>query len=307
MIIESAGWLRPAPRVICLGLSAWDHVWKIASLLQGSGKNRAEHYLATGGGMAATAAVAVAKLGGVVSFWGRAGQDVAGRAMVDELQQLGVDTRHFRLFEGARSSESCVLVDPSGERQIVNYRGHQLPPDATWLPLEQLDNVGAVLADPRWLEGAITLFEAARKRGVVTVLDADVADSAVFEQLLPLTDHAIFSEQALAAFAGSHNALEKVAAYGCKVAAVTRGKHGVEWLENGRLSKRAAFKVHSVDTTGAGDVFHGAWTMAVAAGASTEDAASFSAAAAALKCTRFSGRSGIPTFSETLDLWKPKT
>ena len=93
---------------------------------------------------------------------------------------------------------------PAGERQIVNFRG-QFPEQADWLPLDEVNAASAVLADPRWLTGAVALFKAARANAVPTVLDADVADAEVFETLLPLTDHAIFSEPALAAFAGSAN------------------------------------------------------------------------------------------------------
>ena len=69
------------------------------------------------------AAVAVAQLGGQAQFWGRAGQDSAGQAMKRELALDGVNVDQFRLFENARSSVSCVLVDPEGERLIVNFRG----------------------------------------------------------------------------------------------------------------------------------------------------------------------------------------
>ena len=139
--------------------------------------------------------------------------------------------------------------------------------------------------------------------GVPTVLDADVAEASVFETLLPLTDHAIFSEQALAQFAGPE-ALEKVVKYGCQVAAVTRGAQGVDWIEAGRNRHHPAFDVDVVDTNGAGDVFHGAWAMAIGAGADSQSAAGFAAAAAALKCTRRNGRAGIPNFQQTLKLWR---
>lgn len=255
--------------------------------------------------MAATAAVAIAQLGGHVQFWGRAGEDAAGHAMRRELAIEGVDTAQFRLFAGARSSVSCVLVDPEGERTIVNFRGAGLPDSPDWLPLEQVAQTGAVLSDPRWVEGAAALFTAARKAGVPTVLDADVAEAEVFHTLLPLTDHAIFSEQALTAFSGARDGLARVAEFGCAISAVTRGGDGFEWIESGTRHHLPAFAVKVVDTNGAGDVFHGAWAMAIAAGAESRSAAGFASAAAALKCTRGGGRGGIPNFEQTLDLWRP--
>jgi sulfofructose kinase len=217
------------------------------------------------------------------------------------LSEQGVDVSQFRLFANGQSSVSGILVDAKGERQIVNFRG-QFPEEADWLPLDEVETASAVLADPRWVTGAKALFEAARARNVPTVLDADVADRHVFETLLPLTDHAVFSEPALSAFVGSSNeeALAGVAKYGCRVAAVTHGANGVTWLQQEQAHHLPAFAVSAVDTTGAGDVFHGAYALAIGAQLGVTDAMSFASAAAALKCTRPGGRAGIPTLKDCL-------
>ena len=289
-------------RVICLGLSALDQIWRVPEFFSGGGqKIRSLEYDTAGGGMAATAAVAVARLGGTAAFWGRGGDDAAGHEMRKALSEQGVDVSQFRLFENGKSSVSGILVDSAGERQIVNFRG-QFPEPADWLPLGEIDGASAVLADPRWLSGAKALFEAARAKAVPTILDADVADAQIFETLLPLTDHAVFSEPALAGFAGSTDdtALAKVAKYGCGVAAVTRGADGVTWRESNDVRHQPAYAVAAVDTTGAGDVFHGAYAFAIGARLAADDAMSFAAAAAALKCTRPGGRAGIPTLEDCL-------
>ncbi len=289
-------------RVICLGLSALDQVWRVPEFFSGGGqKIRSLEYGTAGGGMAATASVAVARLGGIAAFWGRGGDDAAGHEMRKALSEQGVDVSQFRLFANGKSSVSGILVDSAGERQIVNFRG-EFPEPADWLPLEEIDCASAVLADPRWVSGAKALFEAARAKAVPTILDADVADSPVFETLLPLTDHAVFSEPALAGFAGSTDdaALAIVAKYGCSVAAVTRGADGVSWRENDVVRHQPAYRITAIDTTGAGDVFHGAYALAVGARLAADDAMSFAAAAAALKCTRPGGRAGIPTLEDCL-------
>ncbi|WP_235890787.1 sugar kinase [Pararhizobium mangrovi] len=291
-------------RVICVGLSALDHIWQ-AERLPGAdlSKTRAESFATRGGGMAATAAVTVAKLGGDARFWGRAGDDPAGHVMRDQMAGEGVDTRWFRLFEQARSSVSGVFVDRAGERHIVNFRGGDMPEDAGWLPLSDIREAGCVLADPRWPEGAVAAFDAARKAGVATVLDGDVADTQVFERILPFTDHAIFSEPALRALAGSRtsDALEAIEArFGCTVVAVTLGGEGVAWRCKGTEMRLPAHEVAVVDTNGAGDVFHGAYALAVANGMQVAEAMRFASAAAALKCTRPDGRSAIPTFDEVI-------
>jgi sulfofructose kinase len=289
-------------RVICLGLSALDQIWRVGGLFAGgSEKIRSFEYSTAGGGMAANAAVAVARLGGMTSFWGRGGDDTAGHEMRAALAEEGIDVANFRLFPGGRSSVSGIIVDQSGERQIVNFRG-RFPTEASWLPLDALAGTSAVLADPRWPEGAAALFARARSLGIATILDGDVADAEVFEHLLPLTDHAVFSEPALAGFAGAadDDALAKIGRFNCRVVAVTRGRAGVNWYEGGSLHARTAYPVDVVDTTGAGDVFHGAYAFAIGGGLSIPDAMSFASAAAALKCTRASGRAGIPTFDDCL-------
>jgi sulfofructose kinase len=295
-------------RVICLGLSALDQVWRVERRFSGGGeKIRSLDYSTLGGGMAANAAVAVAKLGGSAAFWGRGGDDAAGREMRAALAAERVDVENLRLFADGRSSVSGIIVDSSGERQIVNFRGF-FPEAADWLPLGEVARASAVLADPRWVEGAAALFGKARALGIPTILDGDVAGAEVFERLLPLTDHAIFSEPALAAFAGSVDdaSLAALACFKCLVIAVTRGEDGVSWHERGQIHRLAAYPVDVVDTTGAGDVFHGAYALAVGAGLAVRDAMAFAAAAAALKCTRSGGRAGIPTIDKCLAFMRTK-
>lgn len=152
--------------VICLGLSALDQIWRVQGLFSsGSQKIRSLEYTTMGGGMAATAAFTVARLGGSAAFWGRGGEDAAGREMRQGLSEQGVDVSQFRLFPSGQSSVSGILVDSSGERQIVNFRG-QFPEAADWLPTSEVRTASAVLADPRWLAGAVALFQAARAKEI---------------------------------------------------------------------------------------------------------------------------------------------
>ncbi len=294
----------PRPRLICLGLSAFDITWIVDTLPVGGGKTRALDLREGGGGMAANAAVASARLGALVAFWGRAGEDRAGREMRNALAACGIDVSQFRLFEGARSSVSGIVVDAHGERAIVNFRGADLPADPSWLPLAALDGVDAVLADPRWPEGALALFREARRCRIPTVLDGDVADAEVFDAFLPWVDFAVFSEPGLAGYAASASGTEAQLGYarsrGCTLAAVTLGEHGVVWLDEGGLHTLPALPVEVADTTGAGDVFHGALAFAIGADASTRDAFRFASAVAACKCMHAGGREGAPDLSAAL-------
>lgn len=296
--------------VICLGNTTLDKVWPVQALPSGGGKFRASDYLELGGGMAANAAVAASRLGAATAYWGRAGDDAAGHAMKTEMAAYGVDVSHFRLIAGARSSTSAVIVAQDGERMIVNYRGTPLPEEADWLPLNQVAKMQAIHADIRWVEGARTLFAAARAANIPTVLDGEIADTQAFATVLPLTDHAIFSEPGLLSFTGLASldqdamrvaALQKVRALGCRVAAVTCGAKGTLWVDDAGLHHQPSFSVKVVDTTGAGDVFHGAYAVALGMRQTVSQAMRFSSAVAALKCTRQGGRAGIPTLAEVAD------
>jgi len=157
------------------------------------------------------------------------------------------------------------------------------------------------LTRKRWPDGTEAAFTVARRAGVPTVLDAEVADADVFERLLPLTDHAIFSQPALAGFAGPDidAALKRIEkTYDCGVSAVTLGERGVEWRVGNEPHRLPAFAVTVIDTNGAGDVFHGAYAFALGTGMKIGKAIGFASAAAALKCARPAGRGGIPTFDD---------
>lgn len=299
----------PAPRVICLGMSALDATWNVERLPSGAGKIRAEGFHQAGGGMAASAAVAAARLGAKVAFWGRGGDDEAGRETRAALAAFGVDVDHFRLVRGARTPVSCVIVDRGGERLVVNFRGADLPADPAWLPLDAIAAAQAVLADPRWPEGAAALLRAARARGVPTVLDGDVAEREVFDALLPLTDFAVFSAPGLAGYSGSDAsaaagaaaALRHALSRGCRLAAVTLGERGIVWDDGNGLQRLPAFPIEALDTNGAGDAFHGALAFALGARWPVREAFRFSSAVAALKCTRRGPRAGMPDLAGTME------
>jgi sulfofructose kinase len=139
--------------------------------------------------------------------------------------------------------------------------------------------------------------------------DGEIATEAAYAATLPLVDHAIFSEAGLRAFFGSAiendadrmAALRRVRALGCRIAAVTRGADGTVWIDETGVHFQMAFTVDVVDTTGAGDVFHGAYALALGEHAGVPDAMRFASAVAALKCTRRGGRAGIPSRQEVDD------
>lgn len=288
-------------RIACVGITVLDRIWYLTDLPKEGGKYVAGDYKEVGGGPAATAAVAAARLGAQVDFIGRVGDDDTGNRLLAELEEYGVNTRYMRIIKGARSSQSAVLVDGAGERIIANYPSPDLPASADWLAAIDFGQWDAVLADVRWHDGAKQAFTLARAKGVPTVLDADVTPQDIGE-LVALSDHAAFSAPGLARLTGTSDApvaLKKAQTLTNGHVYVTQGAQGCLWLENARLHHLPALHVDVVDTTGAGDVFHGALAVSLAQNNATEEAIRFASAVAALKCTRPGGRAGIPDCDQT--------
>jgi sulfofructose kinase len=263
-------------------------------------KFRALDAAIAGGGCAATAAVAVARLGGKPVLASRVGGDRIGEMILEDLVAEGVDCDLVRVFEAGRSSFSSVYVDRAGERQIVSYRDRRISADAAWLEARMPDRFDAVLADTRWPEGAAAVMAAARALSRPGVLDAEAPVGEAAEAVR-LASHIAFSAQGLREYAGNDDlvaALREAAGRTRAWVCVTDGARGVTWLDGGEPVHMPAPRVEVVDTLGAGDTWHGAFVLALAEGRGEREAIRFANAAASLKCTRFGGRAGIPRREE---------
>jgi sulfofructose kinase len=294
-------------RVICVGHAALDRVFSVGSWPAGSAKIAAHRFEESGGGMAANAAAAIARLGGEAVFWGPTGDDAIAAAILAQFVADGVDARCLKRFEGCTSSHSAVLVDERGERLVVGLRGSALQAPADWLPLDQVASAGALLADVRWPAGAQRALRAARDAGIPAILDAEIAPVEILDALARAADHIVFSQRGLEVYSGEDGeaGLRRVLGYGARVAAVTQGEAGVLWIESAaprEVRRCPAFPVDTADTLAAGDVFHGAYGLALAEGQRVDDALCFAAAAAAIKCSRPGGRSGAPNRREVESL-----
>ena len=287
----------PTPRIVTLGNAFLDTIVYLPRLPTEPSKIRALNVVKTGGGIAATAAYAAARLGADAAYWGRLGNDDTGDQILARLNAIGIDTVSVRRVEGGVSPIGTVLVSPGGERMAFGFIGRDLSEEADWLPIERLDGVDAILADYSWWQGAGRVFEAARERGIVTVLDADVGDMSAVEKLLHLPDHVVFSAACLARLANSDDVdagLRHAAGLCRGVVAVTVGEKGFYWLDGDAVRHVPAFAVEAIDTNGAGDIFHGAYTLGLAEGLDVEAAARLASATAALKCAKGSGWESIP-------------
>lgn len=284
-------------RVVILGQAFLDTIVYLPRLPTEPCKFRALNVVKTGGGIAATAAYTTASLGARTAYWGRIGQDDTGDQILKRLAAAGIETAAVRRILDGVSPIGTVLVSPDGERMAFGFIGRDLDEDAGWLPVDELEGVDAVMADYSWWQGAAQLFEAARARGIVSVLDADVGDMDATARLLHLPDHVVFSAACLERLAGTADVgagLRHAAGLCRGLVSVTVGEKGFYWLDGGVLRNLPAFPIEAIDTNGAGDIFHGAYTLGLAEGLDVEGAARLASATAALKCARGSGWESIP-------------
>jgi len=287
-------------RILCAGIATIDQIYRLDAMPTRAEKYRARALHVTGGGTAANAAVAMARLGAQVGLFATLGDDGTGRDIVAGLEREGVDCSGVRRIAGRASPLSAILVDARGERMIVSYSDPDLPRDVGWLPTRLPAGVDAVLGDTRWQEGSAHLFRLAREAGVPAVLDGDRAPTIV-PDLADLATHVAFSLQGLRDLTGEDDARRALEAYGRRAGgwvAVTNGREGAYFWRDGAIAHHPAHEVEVADTLGAGDAWHGALTVRLAEGADETEAVRFATAAAALKCARFGGRDGAPTRSE---------
>jgi sulfofructose kinase len=296
-----------AKRILCIGMPVRDLIFRIRDLPPRGAKYPAEHFDEIVGGNALNAAIGIVRLGGAVLFSGPMGDAThkADAYIFEQLAAEGIDHSGMVQMPGLFTPLSSIMIDPTGERTIVTYRQPELwkvklPPADTLLK-----DCAAVLTENRCAEFVTDLCAEALRRGIPVVIDADQVMS-LSEGLLRASSHLIFSAETLYSTAGTDNteqALRRIERLTPSFVGVTHGAHGVSWLDReGALHHMPSFPVHTVDTLGAGDIFHGGFTLAIAEGQGIAQAMRFAAAAAALKCTRFGGAFAAPKRDEVENL-----
>jgi sulfofructose kinase len=285
-------------RVLVVGSAVLDFVYQMDVHPTTAEKYKADKMDVVGGGCAANSAVAIARLGGDAQLLARFGDDYVCDIVKQDLSAEGVDLSLIDISAG-RSAMSSVYVDARGERQIMAFRGSDLSEIPT--ALDARDDL--VLADTRWPEAARMAF--ASTTGA-TVLDGE---APVPHDLAMAASHVIFSEQGLLDFAKMATVPEALMAVAKALpgwVAVTRGADGVSWVEDGEICHMPSFRVEVRDTLGAGDVWHGAFSLMLAEGQTEEHAMRVACAAAALKC-QGTGREAAPTRDELTEFLKDRT
>jgi sulfofructose kinase len=256
------------------------------------------------GGMVATAMVAVARLGGSSEFIGGLGDDEEGAFVLRSFSREGVVTGRARTFPGEKTGVSTVLVHEStGKRTILHHRGIQ---GKESLGAEEIDlsGIGAVHVDGLWPLTAQRVIEEARRAGILTVMDpSSSVPGELARKMLPCIDFCIASHHYASSITGEGEAASAASAlmrFGCTSAIVTEGERGCHVCNGAEHFHVPSFTIDAVDTTGAGDTFHGAFIVGMMRHYTVIDAVRFASAAAALKCTKLGGQEGIPSLEQTL-------
>jgi sulfofructose kinase len=274
-------------RLLVCGIAVMDYVHRVEALPVSEGKHRSTSFERIGGGCAANAAVGAARLGARVTLMARLGVDATG----DELAAMFADRGLTpALARGGRTPLSSILIDRRGERMIVNFPGTDLPTAPPPVP-----DTDVVLSDCRWPEAAEAALRMARATGIPGVLDGEKYTP---EPLAALATHAVFSAPGLRDFTGIDalpKALADAAARLANHVAVTDGPDGVRWGDGLHVTAPC---IVPVDTLGAGDLWHGAFALALGQGRDRAAASTFANATAALKCTRAGGWDHYPTLHE---------
>jgi sulfofructose kinase len=279
---------------LCVGQATIDLVFSLERHPGPDEKTVARGLQWHGGGPAANAAVAAVRLGGRAGFAGFLGRGPLGDLLHRELRSEGVDLSLASRGEG-KNAISAILVKPDGRRTVVNYRAGEsrLAQGAIDLapPLPRV-----LLLDGLEPEISPSLARQARERGIPVVLDAGSVHAgtrALADRVDVLACSAAFARE----YTGAPDAAEALPVLAALAPAVviTLGSRGALWQREGIRGQTPAFPVSAVDTTGAGDAFHGALALALAEQMGWEEALRFASAAGALTCTRLGARTALPT------------
>ncbi|MEW5978720.1 MAG: PfkB family carbohydrate kinase [Acidobacteriota bacterium] len=293
--------------VIGIGLAVLDHLMVVPEFPSGEGVLASSQYVVQGGGMVATALVAAQRLGCSAEFWGRVGDDEAGQSIVRELKAEGVGVSQVHVISGGRTGICFVMVKAgTGERSFVVHPQRNLFVDLKDYPLDRIKKCKILLIDATWIELAQQAAHFARANGIPVVADVHDPSQPSFD-LLALSDYAIIPKQLADVMNQDGDyatVLQELRVRNVKYPIITLGKEGCAYLYQERVFRQPAFEVPVVDTTGAGDCFHGAFCFALARGLILPEAIHFASAAAALACTKLGGRSGIPNYEQTLEFMR---
>ena len=288
--------------VVGLGLNATDTVMTVREFPALGGKERVVTLSMQAGGQVATALVACRRLGLKVRYIGKVGDDPAGKLQLASLRREGLDLVDTKVARGVPNQYAYIVVDQAtGERTVFWDRDARLAVQPKELKPIAITSARLLQLDGCDVEAALVAARWARRARIPVVADLDTVYKKV-EKLFPYIDYLIASTQFLPAVTGHADpfkVLENMAReFRVGTPGMTLGRDGALVYHAGRFIYSPGFVVETVDTTGAGDVFHGAFAYALLAGWDIARALDFSNAMGALNCTAIGARGGIKSQAE---------
>lgn len=298
--------MTPDFDVIGVGLNATDTLLLLPKFPAYAGKVPFTEEILSPGGQVASAMVACAKLGMRVKYIGTVGDDERGRIQMESLLGQGINLDHVQLRKDCPNQSAYILIDhTTGERTVLWRRPDCLRIDAREITPEQIACARLLHIDGHDTAAVARCAEIARSHRIPVTVDVDTIYPG-FDKVLPNVDYLISSSEFPAGWTGEQDhfkALQLIQnQYGMRVAAMTLGADGALALVNGEYIYSPAFVVNCIDTTGAGDVFHGAFCYAILQEWPIRKALDFSNAMAALNCTAIGARGGIATLEQAQSL-----
>ena len=277
-----------------------DHIIKINSFPKKPIKLLAEGIEKRLGGSAAVSSFTIKKLGVDSSFIGRLGDDDVSKYLKGELSTFKIKHKDIITIKGAKSSQSYVFEDKQGERLLAAFNEKKLLNNKKLPKISFTKNI-TFMCDLRWIEATLYVAKNCKKNNLIQVVDLDNYKLNIkVKQIVDLSSYPIFSETGAFEYTKIKSiigSLKKMYSMKKKFYAITAGKKGVYWIENGNIFNCKPPKIKVVETNCAGDVFHGAFAAFIHQKHSVTNSMKLATATASLKCTKKGGIYSIPSYS----------
>jgi sulfofructose kinase len=293
--------------LVGVGLCTLDVLIRTETLPTWHERIRVDQVSLDGGGPTGTALCAAAKLGVRAGFIGTAGTDQNAAQKLKSLQSFGLDISQVVRREGPENQIALVYVNKKTGERVFNvlqrFYDHPLKPQE--LDRDYITQAELMLMEGYHYEAGLAAASWMHEAGKKVVMDGGETHQPTLDpkkrHLVATTDILISSIGFAEALTGEPDFLQAGKAalgFGPEIVVITRGEEGSYYFSEEMTFHTPAFSVPVLDTTGAGDVFHGAFITGLLKGWTPKTICRFAAATAAIKCTGLGGRSAIPTFTQ---------